>query len=47
MTNLVLINKIVLGKAFYPKDEDSHLLEYEIDRYDSVYGSPNISIDLT
>jgi hypothetical protein len=43
----IIISKVVLGRVFYPKDADSHFFEFDTKFHDSIYGTPNITINLS
>jgi hypothetical protein len=44
---VIIICKVVLGKVYYPKDADSHFFEFDTKFHDCIYGTPNITINLS
>ena len=40
---ILICCKLVLGKTFFPIDDDDHYEKFDLNFYDSIYGSPNIS----
>ena len=45
-TPLLLMCKVVLGKVYLAKDNDSHLDEFNEKKFQSIYGDPRVTLEL-